>query len=82
MGYGIDPITFKEESYFYLYWLCKLVCNSSKRIIQGYAHIAMALAKGRRLTLSSFVLAILYRCLFNLTQIHFTTSAHDTLWLL
>lgn len=65
IDHGTDPITFQEETFFYLYWICKfLVCNSSKWITLGFAHIAVTLAKGKRLAFSPLILALLYRCIF------------------
>lgn len=83
MGHDNDLITFQEETSFYLYWICKfLLCNSSKRATLGFAHIVVASTKGKRLALSPFILTILYRCLFTLTQSYFTISIHSPLWIL
>uniref|UniRef100_A0A2N9GAK7 Aminotransferase-like plant mobile domain-containing protein n=1 Tax=Fagus sylvatica TaxID=28930 RepID=A0A2N9GAK7_FAGSY len=67
-GSANSPVTYKEECYFYLFWICKfLACISSKRVINYFLPIAQCLANGTPIDLSSFVLGELYRAMFLLS---------------
>ena len=64
-----DVITFKEETCFYLFWLCKFLINSPlKRIITYYLPIAIALANKHKLALAPFFLGSVYRSMFLFTN--------------
>jgi hypothetical protein len=70
-----DVITFKEETCFYLFWLCKFLINSpSKRIITYYLPIAIALFNKHKLALVFFFLGSVYRSMFL-----FTTDPKDSI---
>jgi hypothetical protein len=61
---GDAIITFEEEVFFYLYWLCKFLINvSSKRIVNYYIPIALALANNK-LALGPFFLGIVYKTMY------------------
>ena len=63
--HSTEPITFEEETCFYLFWLCKFLINSSsKRIVTYYLPIAMALANNQKLALAPFFLGFVYRSMF------------------
>jgi hypothetical protein len=62
---GDAIITFEEEVCFYLYWLCKFLINvSSKRIVNYYILIALALANNNKLASGPFFLGIVYRTMY------------------
>ena len=66
--HSTEPITFEEETCFYLFWLCKFLINSSsKRIVTYYLPIAMALANNKKLALAPFFLGFVYRSMFLFT---------------
>nr|XP_023890889.1 uncharacterized protein LOC112002957 isoform X1 [Quercus suber]XP_023890890.1 uncharacterized protein LOC112002957 isoform X1 [Quercus suber]XP_023890891.1 uncharacterized protein LOC112002957 isoform X1 [Quercus suber] len=78
-----DEITFQEECSFYLYWICKfLVCNPSKRILQQFVPLAVALAKRKKLALAPYFVANLYRALYSLTGENLSKSIGGPLWFL
>jgi hypothetical protein len=67
-GSGASPITYKEECYFYLFWICRfLACTSSKRVISYYLPIARYLANDTSVDMSSFLLGELYQSMFLLS---------------
>ena len=73
--HSTEPITFEEETCFYLFWLCKFLINSaSKRIVTYYLPIAMALANNKKLALAPFFLGFVYRLMFL-----FTTESKDSI---
>uniref|UniRef100_A0A2N9GFN9 Aminotransferase-like plant mobile domain-containing protein n=1 Tax=Fagus sylvatica TaxID=28930 RepID=A0A2N9GFN9_FAGSY len=64
-GASNSTVSYKEECYFYLFWICKfLACTSSKRGISYYLPIAQFLANGTPVNLGSFFLGELYRAMF------------------
>jgi hypothetical protein len=73
--HSTEDITFEEETCFYLFWLCKFLINSSsKRIVNYYLPIAMALANKHKLALAPFFLGFVYRAMFL-----FTTEPKDSI---
>ncbi len=64
-GSCASPVSYKEECYFYLLWICRfLACISFKRVINYYLPIARCLANGVPVDMSSFLLGELYRAMF------------------
>lgn len=74
---------FQIECTFYLYWICKFpLCNSLKYIFTSYFPIATTLAKGHKLALAPFMLAISNRCFYYMTFPHFYLYVNGPLGLL